>query len=346
MKRPIIVHHCNALTMGGTEKMLQIMMKHFVKDPVFNHVLAYKIQSDRSREHFFREIMGENKLIAYSSHPEFIAIVEKIRPFIIHRYSAGIPEFPFIPQVRQNTDHFVSTAVFGNMDDQSDISKVIFVSKHIQHLAGRFGKKYSVVRNAVEDVITKNNLRKQLNISENTLVFGHIGRPDDNTFENINLRAYKEIENENTMFLWLPESSNVNRAIKELGIKNIITLPKTIDDNELGKFYNTIDIFAHSRKDGECNPAVMFEGFAHGVPVISHYGNPFNGHVECIGDAGYIVQQGDVNQYARIMQAFIDKKINIKLISQNARKRYELLGRDTIWANKQLDIYKQLLNVL
>ena len=31
-KKPIIIHHHNNLTMGGTEKMCQIFLKHFIKD--------------------------------------------------------------------------------------------------------------------------------------------------------------------------------------------------------------------------------------------------------------------------------------------------------------------------
>ena len=36
------------------------------------------------------------------------------KPFIMHRYSAGIPEFPFVKEIKEHTKHFVSTSVFGN----------------------------------------------------------------------------------------------------------------------------------------------------------------------------------------------------------------------------------------
>jgi len=98
--RPIIIHHHNCLSIGGTERMCQIMMKYFVKEGTYNHVLAYKAQEDRSREQYFREIMGSNKLIAYASYPEFITIVRRLRPFIIHRYSAGIQNSHLFNQLR------------------------------------------------------------------------------------------------------------------------------------------------------------------------------------------------------------------------------------------------------
>jgi len=339
--RPIIIHHHNCLSIGGTERMCQIMMKHFVKEGTYNHVLAYKAQEDRSREQYFREIMGSNKLIAYASYPEFITIVRRLRPFIIHRYSAGIPEFPFIQPVKDNTKHFVSTSVFGNQDDTIDISRVIFVSKHVQHLAQRFGDKYRVVRNAIEDIYT--DKKHELGIKEDAFVFGHIGRPDENTFDDTNLKAYKKIETDKTWFLWLPRNSMAMVAAKDLGIKNFHMLERTTNETELSKFYNTIDVFAHARRDGECNPAVMFEAFAHSKPVISVYGLPFNGHIECVGNAGFVVPPGDVDEYARIMQAFIDDEVDYKKLCKNARGRYEEWGEASKWANKQLEIYKELM---
>jgi len=340
MPRPIVIHHLNALTLGGTEKMVQIMMKWFVKDPTFNHVLAYQSQQDRSREKYFREIMSEYKLIPYASYPEFIAIVRRLRPFIIHRYSAGIPEFPFVQPVKENTKHFVSTSVFGNQDDTIDISRVIFVSKHVQHLANRFGDKYRVVRNAIEDPYTEHC--HSLGLDHDVFVFGHIGRPDENTFDDINLRAYKEIENDKTFFLWLPVNGMAQVAAQDLGLKNFDMLPRTTDETEISKFYNSIDVLAHSRRDGECNPAVMFEAFAHRIPVISHYGVPFNGHIECVGNAGFVVPPGDVEEYARIMQAFIDKKVNYYALQDNAYQRFYEWGRAEKWAVEQLNIYKEL----
>jgi len=337
--RPIIIHHLNELCLGGTEKMLQIMMKYFVKEGTYNHVLAYRAQGRRDREEYFREIMGENKLIAYASYPEFVAIVGKLKPFCIHRYSAGIPEFPFVAPVKVHTKHFVSTSVFGNQDDTIDISKVIFVSKHIQHLAQRFDPKYIVVRNAIEAPYTDEVLFPEL---KDKFVFGHIGRPDANTYSDTNLRAYKKIENENTMFLWLPQNPMVNNSIKELGIKNIDMIPATTDETFLSKFYNTIDVLAHSRKDGECNPAVMWEAMAHGKPIVSHYGLPFNGHVEVIKNCGFCVAPEDVNEYARIMERFIDGTINYYNLSRNALDNWKNTCQAEDIANQQLDIYKKL----
>ena len=138
--KPIVIHHLNDLTLGGTEKMVQIHLSHFIKDNTFNHYLAYRSQGDKAREEYFKEILGSEKLICYDSHSTLLNIIRDKKPFILHRYSAGIPEYPFVNEIKQHTKHFVSTSVFGNQDDTINISKVIYVSKHVQWMAGKQGE--------------------------------------------------------------------------------------------------------------------------------------------------------------------------------------------------------------
>ena len=138
-KKPIVIHHHNNLTMGGTEKMCQIFLKHFVKDNTFDHYVAYKADGDNTREPYFKEIVGLERMICYESPAKLLSTIHGLKPFILHRYSAGIPEYPFVSEIKQHTKHFVSTSVFGNQDDTIDISKVIYVSKHVQWMAGKTG---------------------------------------------------------------------------------------------------------------------------------------------------------------------------------------------------------------
>ena len=110
----------------------------------------------------------------------------------------------------------------------------------------------------------------------------------------------------------------------------------------LSKFYNTIDVLAHARKDGECNPANIWEAAAHKKPAISHYGKIFNGHIETIANSGFVVLNNDVEEYARIMKSFIDGSINYEYFSNKA---YDLWKSVTVekMAQKQLEIYKDLI---
>ena len=343
--KPIVIHHLNDLTLGGTEKMVQIHLSHFVKDNTFNHYLAYRSQGDKAREEYFKEILGSEKLICYDSHSTLLNIIRDKKPFILHRYSAGIPEFPFVKEIKEHTKHFVSTSVFGNQDDTIDISKVIYVSKHVQWMAGQQdSENHYVVRNPIEAPYSTENLREELNIPQDAFVFGRIGRDDKNIYDPINIEAYAKVANSNTYFVIVNPSNRCRSDIKRLNIKNARFIEPTISEVRLSQFYNTLDVLAHARKDGECNPANVWEAFAHGKPAISHYAHPFNGHIEVIRDCGFVVLKDDVDEYARIMKKFINKEIDYFKISEKCINNWQKTCTPDIVGNIQLEIYKELLN--
>lgn len=345
--RPIVFHHLNSLCLGGTEKMVQLHLKYskMIDDKSFNHVIAYNAMNDRTREPYFKDILGENKLIPYGSAPELAEILRKAHPSILHNYASGIAEFPMIKGIREliPKTKLVQTAVFGNKNDQIDLDRIIHVSQSVKMMTQNIGDKHFVVRNPVEDVYSNDDLRSELGIPEDAFVFGRIGRDAENIYDPINLRAYANIQDENTHFIIIGASSNSIRDIERLELTNVHLIDKTTNEERLSKFYNTMDVLAHSRKDGECNPANVFEAFAHGKPVISHYGLPFNGHVECISDAGFVVNNDDVEEYTRYMKMFINKDIDYNDMSRRARVRWEKLANPEDRAREQLEIYKGLL---
>ena len=341
--KPIVIHHLNDLTLGGTEKMVQIHLSHFVKDNTFNHYLAYRAQGDKAREEYFKEILGSEKLICYDSHSTLLNIIRDKKPFILHRYSAGIPEFPFVKEIKEHTKHFVSTSVFGDQDDTIDISKVIYVSKHVQWMVGQQeSENHHVVRNPIEAPYSTKDLREELDIPKYAFVFGRIGRDDENIYDPINIEAYAKVASGNTYFVIVNPSGSARDDIKRLNITSAKFIERTTSEVRLSQFYNTIDVLAHARKDGECNCASIWEAAAHRKPVISHYGEIFNGHMETIQDSGFVVLPGDVDEYARIMKAFIDGIIDYNALSYNAYMQWQKVTAELMSA-AQLNIYKELL---
>tara|TARA_Y100000310_G_scaffold112716_1_gene111220 strand:+ start:190 stop:1302 length:1113 start_codon:yes stop_codon:yes gene_type:complete len=349
-KKPIIIHHLNDLTLGGTEKMLQIHLSHFVKDYIFDHYLAYRAQGDKAREQYFKEILGEEKMLCYDSHVDLLNVVTEKKPFVMHRYSAGIAEFPFVREIKKHTKHFVSTSVFGNVDDSIEISKVIYVSKWAQWLAGKVGipskgvryPDHHVVRNPIEAPYSTENLREEFNIPKDAFVFGRIGRDDESIYDPINIEAYARVERDNTFFVLVNPSPTARSDVSRFNIKNARIMERTTSEVRLSQFYNTIDVLAHSRKDGEINPANVWEAFAHGKPVVSHYAHPYNGHIEVIKDCGFVVWPGDVDEYARIMNKFIEKEIDYFKMSKKCIKHWQETCTTEIVSNIQLGIYKEL----
>jgi len=63
----------------------------------------------------------------------------------------------------------------------------------------------------------------------------------------------------------------IKNKIKELNLENFfILLDTTNDDNLIHKFYNTIDVFAHYRSDGETFGVSIAQSMTYGKPVVSH----------------------------------------------------------------------------
>ena len=344
LEKKKIVHHLNGLGLGGTEKMVQILLGYLSKyDPKYEHLLAYKRDGDKERLSYFREILGSKKMIGYGSESEFTDRMKTIQPFALHRYSAGIPEFPFTPTIKHNVKHFLSTAVFANQDDTIEISKVIYVSQHLKMRAGfADNSNHVVLRNSVESPYSKENLREELGIPNDAFVFGRIGRDDDSIYDPINIKAYAQVENQNTYFVLVNPGRSARNDIARYNLTNTKIVERTSSERRLSQFYNTIDVLAHARLDGECNPANVWEAAAHGKPVISHYGSVYNGHIETIQDNGFVVLENDVDEYTRIMKAFVDKSIDYDTLSKKCIHNWRHTCTPIIIGSK----YKKLLDSL
>ena len=292
--KKLIVHYLHHLGIGGTAKVVQLLCKYFNKiDNKFHHVLAYKAHGELEREPIFEEILGKNNMISYASVPELYEILKEIKPHIIHRQTSGQPEMPFAPPIVAQAKHVISTSIFGHVDETIDLSRVIYISNYMQHCAGVFNPNTRLIAIPVEAPLTNEDLREELNIPQDAFVFGRIGRDDNDIYDPVNLNAFSQIEDNDTYFVALAPSEVLKKRAKKLGITNIRYVDKTLDDVRISRFYNTLNVLAHSRKDGECNPGNIWEGFSHGKPVVSHYGIPYNGHIQEIGDCGFVVTRKD-----------------------------------------------------
>ena len=292
--KKLIVHYLHHLGIGGTAKVVQLLCKYFNKvENKFHHVLAYKAHGELEREPLFEEIIGKNNMISYASVPELYEILKEIKPHIFHRQTSGQPEMPFVKPIVEQVKHTISTAIFGHVDESVPLSRVIYISNYMQHCAGLFGSNIRLIGIPIEAPLTNEDLREELDIPQDAFVFGRIGRDDNDIYDPVNLNGFSQIEDENTYFVALSPSEVLKNKAEQLGITNIRYVDKSLDDVRISKFYNTLDVLAHSRKDGECNPGNIWEGFSHGKPVVSHYGIPYNGHIQEIGDCGFVVNRKD-----------------------------------------------------
>ena len=102
------------------------------------------------------------------------------------------------------------------------------------------GGSNNILSYPIELHFARETLRSKLNIRNDTFVIGCAGNTVDETHAPISLLAYKEIENEATLFLALSPPPRMIALARELGLKNFRCLETSADDVFLSRFYNTL----------------------------------------------------------------------------------------------------------
>ncbi len=179
-------------------------------------------------------------------------------------------------------------------------------------------EKSSTLPAPIDKPATNENLRKELNIPENAVIAGFHQRADDNIWSNIPLEAFSKLDNPNWHFIVKNGSNKYREQAEKLNLKNIHFLGEDGDNIQISKFLNTIDIFAHGRKDGETFGAVFAEAMMHGKPCLSHYSPIANAQKETMGNGGLFAD--NLDDYAeKLKKLFESKELRLSL-GQNGKK--------------------------
>lgn len=351
------------LSVGGTEKFLQVLAANLPKDrfivdyyycdTVNYNEIENNFVTDASRLSFLRDNgvnlikfnIGFINLKTYTHdwvNTDFWHLFNEYKYDIIQTGRAGHPEYPFYKI--KHTPIVDSLHLSGMVDNQYNISRVMHICKwNSDKWIKRGGDKKRIVPISLFLDIVKEtyfNLRKELKI-ENKFIYGFYQRNNDDIFSPIPLSAYKKIETDNTIFILMNGSNLYKQQARDLNLKNIIFLPFAKTQDEIYQFLSTLDVFAHGRKDGEVNSAVMAEAMHFGLPIVSHFSDINNGHVECIENAGKVV--GTVEDYAMELGRLKKDEEYYEYRHQESEKRfmkkYELSGQ----MKNVIEIYEDVI---
>jgi glycosyltransferase involved in cell wall biosynthesis len=212
---------------------------------------------------------------------------------IIQTVKAGPKEYPFYKMKKP----VVEIVALANRPDTSSNIAWSFHSSNWQRaqwvrLGGSL-ERSSVLTSPTEQPLTEEDYRQELGISKDDVVAGFIQRNDNQIASEIPLKAFKELQKnypnltKNWHFIIKNGGSLYRDQAKELGLFNVHFLGATPDSLSVSKFLNTLDIFAHGRKDGETFGAIFVEAMLHGKPCLSHYAEGgANAQPETMGPAG------------------------------------------------------------
>ncbi|MCR4344588.1 MAG: glycosyltransferase family 4 protein [Candidatus Scalindua sp.] len=346
-----IVHYSHQLGMGGTEKCMQYFLEYLHNIGHDCYCIHNRQKTDEAggyREKLIQDILGNEKVLDYSSEEDFFHVLEKIGPDIFHIHRSGCPdEFPIIPRLKSYVNKCVETNVFGGFDPANIIDLTLYISDYLFKKAQHPNRKTGVICYPVKAPSHINDLRNTLGISSSTFVMGRIGRPDDYIFDPISLRALKIIEEKGDYdILYLVQSPppNMIKTARDIGLRKIhfLTVPIVTDD-EVTSFYNTIDILAHARRDGETFGLNIVEAMIHGKPVISHKSRMANAHKPFVKKCGFFAGVDNYKQYAKYINILYNNRTKRIILGEKGRK-FAIDNFLLTKIGKKLEIcYRQLL---
>lgn len=347
------VKYCG-LSVAGTEKFLQVIAAGLPKDE-FEVDYYYSHPKDSPPDLDRIQFLTKNgvDLIEFETskprvHRGKIWIdktnffkVFKDKYDLVQTGKCGLFEEPFdkIKSPIIDSMHYVV-----GVDNQYNIARTMHISQFSKRKwIEQGGDKDRIVMVShpiiIPDVRFK-NLRKKMEL-EKKFIYGFHQRNDDGIFSPIPLKAYKSIENDQNAFVLLGGGNKYKEQARELGLKNIKFIDHTGDAVVIQSFLKMIDVYAHGRRDGELNSTAIAEALYYGKPVVSHISTEFNGHVECIDNAGFVVK--DEIEYAEKLRELEQNKVFYSQISQNAVKQFSKLYDYNNQMTNIINIYRNTI---
>jgi glycosyltransferase involved in cell wall biosynthesis len=192
-------------------------------------------------------------------------------------------------------------------------------------------------------------IKLKLGIPENAFIFGRIAQPNPPSWSRIALDAFENIarrmDNIYLILIGLPDRyQKYIKSYPENVRRRIVTLPVVSNDDELRKYYNTFDVFAHSSEMGESFGLVLAESMLCERPVVT-LSTPEreNSQVELVGHkiGGLVVS--NKNSYINAMNLLISDIQLCKHLGKQARERIINNYDISIVMTKLLEVNKILM---
>lgn len=265
MNRKIrVLHVCNQLDLGGTEKALQIFCKYLDKSR-FEVYACGRVRGGARVA--LLEKLGIPVIIAPRSVTD---VVRELKIDICHVHRAGGTEPGSLPEKMNGWPKIVETNVFNAFDAQEGgrIDRHFFVSE--------YSKNYYLSHYAVSDAARCQVLYNPIDFDEfrqphrpfsNT--FGRCSRADDHKWHDVCVKSLPKILRKvpESKYLVQGVTDRVRARIDEMGLRGRVDLLEPSPD--VTDFYSRVDVFAHGSRIGETFGCVISEAMANGVPVVT-----------------------------------------------------------------------------
>lgn len=359
-----ILHLVDRFSLGGTEKTMQILVKELNAQGEFT-VHAGAWSEGGAREEALRAITPHIEIF----HRDASRLVEYIHTHNIelvhvHRSNNGILEA--IRAIKEQSHvKIVETNVFGKLTGDAAEQLVDFrllvsyfcaqrLQKALNVSFEEFSRTHRVTYNPIDlsEFGTSSPeeieiFRNTHGIAKNATVLGRVGRADDTKFGRMCIEMMPSVLKKypNTHLLLLSASDRIAALIKRKGLEQSITiLPETSSDEELNRFYHSIDVLTHSSLIGESFGCTLAEAMLSQLPIVVNSTPYFdNAQIELVdnGSTGYVVD--NTRSYANAVIDLIEHPERRTQFGKEAQKKAQRYSSATI-AAETMKIYEYLLH--
>ncbi|WP_342663769.1 glycosyltransferase family 4 protein [Desulfovibrio inopinatus] len=342
-----VLHVCQSLGLGGTEKTLQYFVEHLDKEAFDPAVFAF---SDGERGKAIRAA-GIDTFIG----KDLFSFLVRIQPDIIHVHRAGSPNRKvLIPIQLYQPKVLVETNVFGRYDP-TPLAQMIDCHLYVSHfcldrLINGLNREFDPFKHRVLYNPVDTDLFRILvpgHQFSNPIV-GRVSRADLGKWSTLVYEFLPRIiaQRSDIQFRVVGATKEFEAFVKNRGLSHHVILHKPlVSDMALAVFLGGLSVFAHANDSGESFGMVIAEAMACGLPVITHPAREDrdNAQLELVedGKTGFVVNTAE--DYAHAILWLLNRPDQARLLGEAGRAKAARLYRVQNIVRQLEDVYHELL---
>jgi hypothetical protein len=283
-----IIFHDNSLCLRGTTVALYdyayFCKKMFGVDASIMYNNTHFANNDLAIQKFKNEF---SIVKCYNNLTEMQEIIDEISADAFFMIKSG----PWDGVISRTSKNWIN-AIGPTKKEQIYGDRFLMGSKWLSQISG--GIDYVPYMVNLPDINT--DLREQLNIPKDAIVFGRNGGHDSFNLDFAKKAVVDILEKRKDVF-FLFQGTDVFYEHER-----IIYLPASADLEEKVKFINTTDALIHARDLGESFGQTCAEFSIRNKPVITWFNSPERNHIDILGDKGFYYR--DYEELMKILSNF------------------------------------------